>query len=188
MAPRFVRCDLSRSGWQALTLYGSGPAFDVVPDWPAPMPVFCSSARFTACGASEWTTYFDTRMHSAARIEENLSAVAAALGLSPARGALIIDVLRRMLPLGWIQCVAVTNCPRRLKLDVATNRASDTLRALRDFECPELQRIAAAICRLGGAVGYAGASVSQAGTAVWRVYARPFPCRDIAGLLEDLIR
>jgi len=184
--PLFLRCDFEAGRWTALTVY-----VDRQPDLPcdSPLtaqPLFCGSLRQRGSGEPEMAAYFDLRHRTAeaalSLLDEHLQSVGWAEPVRESVQTRALDIL----PLGWLQYVAVTGDGGKAKLDLASGRLPEALDLIGESDRPAAQRLAAVMRRLGGSLGYVGAVFSRQGALDLRLYGRAFPCTDLPATVARL--
>ncbi|RZB13789.1 hypothetical protein StrepF001_42195 [Streptomyces sp. F001] len=168
---RFVRCDLVRDRWVAVTWYR-----DPVEDEYADLgPVTLIADRFRPAGRCERTVYLSAAAERMPALRDVVSLVCGRAGVTDAAAGAALETMAR---LGWITHVGVTlTGPRpRLKINAAT----------RELPVALAPALSARFRQLRAPLGYVACTVDGRGLSRVRLYARPIPGRQLAAVLGGL--
>ena len=176
--PRFVRCDLSRTDWTAVTFYGDG-----LPDGAhrrLDAPVFGWGRRWSQVAATPPVLYHDVRAFPPSETARRLETLAADEGW-PAESRAFDRTITDLAATGWLQYVAL-GARGGPKLIVAVARAEPALAIVRQTSPDVADRFEAVRRRLHGTIGYIAAAFD--GGIRWRLYLRPIMTGNVAALVE----
>jgi hypothetical protein len=189
LAPRFIRCDILSDCWQALTLYGEMlPSYKLTNEqFLTNMPVFGHAIRFERAKRYKTIAYISVKGIRQSKLNININSIANQLEFSQIALSRLEIIQEQVNRLGWFQYLAFTKSPSVLKLDVSTHHLSKTVWIIRQWDAAGSKRVCQSMQKLGGALGYIGATINSAGYVSWRAYARAFDCCDIEQMVLRLL-